>query len=116
MKRVSQIANIAARLDRGSQAQALVEFALILPLLLLVLIGIIDFGRALFVYSEVSNAAREAVRYAAVNSDDCNEIANRARSMFSLAPSDSIAVSIFVETPILLADSPPRVYAVPSRV
>jgi Flp pilus assembly protein TadG len=66
MKHISRLANLAARLDRGSQAQALVEFALVLPLLLLLLVGIIDFGRALFVYSEVSNAAREAVRYAAV--------------------------------------------------
>jgi hypothetical protein len=67
--------------------------------LLLLLVGIIDFGRALFVYSEVSNAAREAVRYAAVSPDDCNEITNRARSMFSLAPANSVGVSIFIETP-----------------
>ena len=99
MKYIPKLANLATRLDRGSQAQALVEFALVMPLLLLLLVGIIDFGRALFVYSEVSNAAREAVRYAAVNSADCNEIANRARSMFSLAPTNSIGVSILIETP-----------------
>jgi len=99
MKHLSKIAKLAFRLDRGNQAQALVEFALVLPLLLLLIIGIIDFGRALFVYSEVSNAAREAVRYGAVNSADCNEIANRAHSLFSLAPSGSINISIFIETP-----------------
>ena len=79
--------------------QALVEFALVLPILLVVLIGIMDFGRAFFVYSEVSNAAREAVRYAAVNSGDCEEIANRARSMFSLPTSSSIDVAIQLEKP-----------------
>ncbi len=77
----------------------MVEFALVLPLLLLLLIAIIDFGRALFVYSEVSNAAREAVRYGAVNAGDCGEIANRARSMISLAPGNPIGVSVFIETP-----------------
>jgi hypothetical protein len=88
------------RQERGSQAQAMVEFALVLPLLLLLLIAIIDFGRALFVYSQVSNAAREAVRYAATSPDDCAEIANRARnSMYSLGPDGPIAVAIYIETP-----------------
>jgi Flp pilus assembly pilin Flp len=96
---MNYLSKLSARFNRDSQGQALVEFALVLPLLLLLLVAIIDFGRALYVYSEVSNAAREAVRYAAVNAGDCNEIANRARSMFSLAPSDAIAVSIHIETP-----------------
>ena len=88
-------------LDTDERAQAMVEFALILPMLLLLLIGIMDFGRALFVYSEVSNASREAVRYAAVNPADCVEIANRARSMFSLPPSGPINVTIIRERPSL---------------
>jgi hypothetical protein len=46
--------------ERG---QGLVEFALILPLFLLLVWGIIEFGRLLVMYTEVSNAAREAVRY-----------------------------------------------------
>lgn len=99
IKHLPKIAKFAFRLDQGSQAQALVEFALVLPLLLLLIIAIIDFGRALFIYSEVSNAAREAVRYGAVNAADCNEIANRAHSLFSLAPSGSINISIFIEEP-----------------
>jgi hypothetical protein len=79
--------------------QALVEFALVLPILLLVAVGIMDFGRALFVYSEVSNASREAVRYAAVDPADCDGIIARANSMFSLAPSGSIRVNIVLEKP-----------------
>lgn len=91
---------------RHSRAQAMVEFALILPLLLLLVIAIIDFGRALFIYSQVSNSAREAVRYGAATEAtgankilNCAGIAARARSMFSLAPS-TIAVNVFVEQPI----------------
>jgi hypothetical protein len=45
----------------------LVEFALVIPLLLLVLVGILDFGRAIFAYNAVSNAARSATRVAIVD-------------------------------------------------
>ena len=53
--------------------QTLVEFALLLPLLLLLLVGFLDIGRAIFYYSSLSNAVREGTRYAIVNknvSDD----------------------------------------------
>ena len=49
-----------------TRGQALTEFALIAPLLLFLVLGIIDFGRALFTYAMGSNAVRDAVRYAEV--------------------------------------------------
>jgi Flp pilus assembly protein TadG len=48
--------------DRGAAA---VEFALVLPLLLLILFAIIDFGRALNAQITLTQAAREGVRLAA---------------------------------------------------
>ena len=45
-------------------AQGMVEFALILPLLLLVVFGVIEMGRLLVIYSSVGTASREAARYA----------------------------------------------------
>jgi Flp pilus assembly protein TadG len=45
---------------------ALVEFALFAALLLILLFGIIDFGRALFTANNLTAAAREGARYAAV--------------------------------------------------
>jgi Flp pilus assembly protein TadG len=50
--------------ERG---QSLVEFALILPVLLILLLGILDFGRAVAAYNSVANAARSAVRVAIVD-------------------------------------------------
>lgn len=44
--------------------QALVEFSLILPILLIIVLGIIDFGRILFIYSNVAGSARDAARQA----------------------------------------------------
>lgn len=46
------------------RAQAIVEFAIVLPILLMVLVGIFEAGRMLFFYAAVNNASREAVRYA----------------------------------------------------
>jgi Flp pilus assembly protein TadG len=59
--------------DHGRQSlnrergQALVEFALVLPLLLLVVLGIADFGRALGYKDDMTHLANQAARYAAVN-------------------------------------------------
>jgi Flp pilus assembly protein TadG len=50
--------------DRG---QTLVEFALILPIFVLVLVGLLDAGRAVYAFSTVQNASREAVRLAIVD-------------------------------------------------
>jgi Flp pilus assembly protein TadG len=41
----------------------MVEFALVLPLLLVVMFGLIEVGRLLFIYSVVFTSTREAARY-----------------------------------------------------
>ena len=51
----------------GSRGQSLAETALILPIFLLLLMGLIDVGRAVFAYSTAGEAARQAARVAAVN-------------------------------------------------
>ena len=50
---------------RPARGQALVEFALVLPVMLLLLLLAVDFGRLFFTYIAVNNAAREATSYAA---------------------------------------------------
>jgi Flp pilus assembly protein TadG len=49
---------------RGQSSQALIEFALISPVLLLLLFGIVDIGRAIFYYDTLNHAAREGARAA----------------------------------------------------
>jgi Flp pilus assembly protein TadG len=49
---------------RAQRSQALIEFALISPVLLLLLFGIVDIGRAVFYYDTVNHAAREGARAA----------------------------------------------------
>jgi hypothetical protein len=48
---------------KKTKAQAMVEFALVLPLLMLLLYGILEAGRLLFIYSTIVTASRQAVRY-----------------------------------------------------
>ena len=51
---------------RSLRAQDLIEFALIFPVLMLLLFGIIDFGRIFHVLIAISNAAREGARYGVI--------------------------------------------------
>jgi Flp pilus assembly protein TadG len=57
------------RLHRRRRGQTLVEFALVFPIFVMLLLGVFDIGRAVFAYNEITNAAREAVRTAIVNQD-----------------------------------------------
>ncbi len=53
--------------DRGAAA---VEFALVLPILILLVFGVIEFGRGYHARSTLTHAARESVRVAALSSGD----------------------------------------------
>ena len=57
----------AGRLRRAEAGQAVVEFALIVPLLALITMGILDFGRVFYTYEALANAAREGARYCALH-------------------------------------------------
>ena len=52
---------------RRTRGQGLVEFALVLPVLILIFMGIVDFGRAIYAFNSVSNAAREGARVGIVD-------------------------------------------------
>ena len=56
--------------DRG---QALVEFAFALPIFLLVVFGLIDLGRAVYVNNSLAEAARDGARYGSVQARAWNE-------------------------------------------
>ena len=56
----------------------MVEFALVLPILLLIMVGLFDVGRAIFAMSTTNNAAREGARLAIVDQmedDICDRVA-----------------------------------------
>jgi len=100
--------------DHGQKAQrgtALIEFALVLPMLLIMTVAAVDFGRAFFVKNVVSQAAREGVRLRAVASsadsalvrDRVLQVANAANvtisgiSITGPDPSRQVSVEVTAE-------------------
>jgi Flp pilus assembly protein TadG len=76
---------------QGRKGQALAEFALILPVLFLLIAGIIEFGRAWNIKQAVTDAAREGARFTVVV-DTTSEagIKHRIKQRLSLANIDSL--------------------------
>lgn len=79
------------RNHRKDKGQALVEFALVILIIVMVIIGTIDFARAFFTWASMANAAREGARYGIIHPRrwtsadyaDPNNIEYRARAMLS---------------------------------
>ena len=69
--------------DRGVAA---VEFALLLPMLLLLIFGIIDFGRALNTQITLTQAAREGARLAALGQSSANVTSATQNAATGLTP------------------------------
>jgi Flp pilus assembly protein TadG len=80
--------NIRARSRSRSRGQTLVEFALIAPVFILILLAIFDIGRGVFAYTSATNAAREGARLAIVNQDETSILA-RVRSQSSVAENNN---------------------------
>jgi TadE-like protein len=57
----------ALHLPRSKRGQALTEFAIVLPVFLMLVFAIIDLGRVVWAMDNVANAAREGARYASVH-------------------------------------------------
>jgi len=64
----TRISRSVTRGARGGRGQSLVEFALILPVLVILILGIVDFGMGLRSYISLTNATREGARFAAIGS------------------------------------------------
>ena len=87
---------IRARQRGRSKGQGLVEFALVFPIIVLLLMAMFDMGRAVFIYNGLTNAAREGARLAIVNQDK-NMILERVESMTFAGPVSNPDVDSLVE-------------------
>ena len=69
--------------ERGAVA---VEFALLAPVLIMLLLGIMEFGRAYNVQVSLTNAAREGVRNMAINNSQAGARAAAKNAATQLSP------------------------------
>jgi Flp pilus assembly protein TadG len=67
----SRVSRRCETLLADNQGAAVVEFAIIFPVLIVLLFGVIDFGRAFFLRNNLVAAAREGARSGAVMSAPC---------------------------------------------
>ncbi len=90
---------------RKSRGQSLVEVALVLPILVMMMMGLLDFGRAYYTIVALRDAADEGAAYGANNPSDVNGIRVRAseasRALIEIAPGD-----VTVEAPTLASGEP----------
>ena len=84
------------RLVRSGKGQSLVEFALVMPLLLVMLLGIMEFGRAWHISQIVTDSARQAARAGAIygQQDSVYAAAGRVISAGAINGCGSIAACV----------------------
>ncbi|MDY6875405.1 MAG: TadE/TadG family type IV pilus assembly protein [Chloroflexota bacterium] len=80
--------------DWCSQGQGLVEFALTIPFLLLLMMGIVEFGYVFTAYSGMFNAAREGSRYGIIQPRDGAGIVSHARTKIFLVNPDAVDIAV----------------------
>ncbi len=86
---------------KKNRAQAMVEFMLALPLLLLLIYGTIEVARLIFIFSSVSNASRQAARFGSATGEidnvayyqDCDGIRDVASQSAYVIPFDEINIT-----------------------
>ena len=93
---------------RHRKGQGLVEFALVMPIFLTLLMGIVEFGRLMIIYSGAATASREAARYgASVGTSpsgiehfrDCDGIRATAKNIAGLTPIEDSDITIQYDNP-----------------
>ncbi len=89
---------------KKENAQTMVEFALVFPLVLLITYGLIEFGRMLYIYAAITNASREGARYGAAGGNfnarkymDCSGILAAVHRNTVLAPINNSDISIWYD-------------------
>jgi len=82
-------------ISKKENAQTMVEFALVFPIILLITYGLIEFGRMMLIYTSVTGATREGARYGATafNYQNCEGIWNATSRLLFLVPDEDIIAS-----------------------
>lgn len=79
---------------KDQKGQSLTEFALLVPILLLLILGILDFGKILYTYMHMNIATQESVRLGGLGKGDA-EITEFAKGYLIFGDPEQLEVIIF---------------------
>ena len=83
------------RLLKDTRASGAAEFALVVPLLLLLLLGIIDVGRYMWTLNRIEKATQMGVRYAVVSDPVASVVNTDFVNDYSIPGGDTVSTSVF---------------------
>lgn len=86
------------RRSRRSRGQAIVEFALAIPIFIVLVFGLIDVGRLVYVNNAISQGAREGARYGSVqgrsgSAADRTAVGAHTTGIMAAVPDPTVTVS-----------------------
>ena len=99
------------KIQRKQTGQSLVEFALVIPLILALVLALVDLGRVIYYYSAVTNAVREAARFGSVTqfasaSDRESEIQQRVVDFAVITPLNFSDITLYCDMDVSDQDNP----------
>ena len=80
-----------------SRGQSLVEFAILMPILILLILGTMDFGRLFFTKIALTNAAREGANYLARNPSDQKNSFSETKNVIEDEPKNSSVITVLID-------------------
>ena len=81
-------------LYRSQKGQSLVEFVLVLPIFIILLFGIMEFGRIWETMNVLTSAAREGARVAAVTNPDAGAATSAAQNLLTSANIRDVTINV----------------------
>jgi Flp pilus assembly protein TadG len=85
-------------MSQGNRGTAALEYAILLPALLMILVGALDTGRVMWLQVTLERAVDAAARCAAINANTCNSVANIQNYAATQAFGTTINASAFAVT------------------
>ena len=103
----TQQATSLSRITRNTRGTAAVEFAVVAPLLFAVVLGLVEFGRAIMVEQTIVSASREACRTAVLAGTTKQDVINRATSSLNAAGINNFTITMNPDPPSSAAEGTP---------
>jgi TadE-like protein len=86
--------SLTKRTNANGRGQVMIEFALVLPVIVLLLLGAMDLARAVYAYGVIADAARDGARWGSVDPKNWDEVTRRAKAKTASLDPSQIVVGI----------------------